>query len=583
MENSEIEKILREIGEYLEMQGESFFKIRAYEKAADVIGSLSEKISDTYKKGGKESLEKISGIGVSIAEKIEELIKTGHLKYYEQLKKEIPVNLSELSQIQGLGSKSIYKLYKELGITNLKELEEAVKKGKIRNLEGFGEKSEINISKGLEFIKKSGSRFILGEVMPLIKKIEHRLKKIKEVEDIVIAGSVRRKKETIGDVDILVTSDNPKSIMDFFTSMPEVGIVYAHGDTKSAIKLKNGLDVDLRVVPKESYGAALNYFTGSKEHNIALRQIAVKKGYKLNEYGLFSAKGGGKKMMIGKTEQELYKALGLDYIEPELREMTGEVEAAERGKLPQLIQYGDLKGDLQVQSDWSDGADSIEDMAQAAIEAGLEYMVITDHTHRLAMAHGLDSERILKQMKEIDELNSKLKIRNSKFRILKGSECDILKDGSMDLPNEILAQLDVVGGSIHSYFNLSKEEQTKRLQKAMSNPHVDIIFHPTGRRINKRPAYELDMEAIIKTAKETKTILEIDAFPDRLDLKDDHIRQCVKGGVKLSIDSDSHSASHFSVLEYGIAQARRGWAEKKDIINTWPLEKMLSMLKNGGK
>ncbi|MEK9183884.1 MAG: PHP domain-containing protein, partial [Patescibacteria group bacterium] len=393
---------------------------------------------------------------------------------------------------------------------------------------------------------------------------------------VVVAGSVRRWKETIGDIDILATSDNPKLVMDYFVKMPDVAEVVAQGATKSAIRLKNGLDIDLRVVPEKSYGAALNYFTGSKEHNIALRQIAMDKGCKLNEYGLFK----GEKMIAGKTEQDLYKALGLDYIEPELREMTGEIEAAQKGGLPQLIQYEDLKGDLQIQSNWSDGADSIEDMAQAAINVGLEYMVITDHTKRLAMANGLDSERILKQIKEIDELNLKF---GSKFRILKGSECDILKDGSMDLPDEILAQLDVVGGSIHSYFNLSKEEQTKRMQKAMNNPNVDIIFHPTGRRINKRPAYELDMEAIIKTAKETRTILEIDAFPDRLDLKDDHIRQCVNEGVRLSIDSDSHSVSHFSVLEYGIAQARRGWAEKKDIINAWPLEKMLSMLKNGGK
>lgn len=577
MNNGAIGRILREIGEYLEMQGESVFKIKAYEKAADVISSLTEELSDIYKKGGRELIEKVPGVGVSIAEKIEELLKTGSLKYYEQLKKEISVDLSELSQIEGLGPKSIYKLYKKLGVSNLSDLEKALKEGKIRNLEGFGEKSEAKISKGLEFVKKSGGRFILGAISLFAQTIENRLKKIKGVDDLVIAGSVRRRKETIGDVDILITSKNPKPVMDFFVSMSEVAIVHAHGDTKSAIKLKNGLDVDLRVVPKESYGAALNYFTGSKEHNIALRQIAIDKGYKLNEYGLFK----GEKMIAGKTEEELYEVLGLKYIEPELREMTGEIEAAKEGRLPQLIGYEDLKGDLQIQSDWSDGADSIEDMALAAIKAGLEYMVITDHTKRLAMAHGLDRKRILQQIEEINGVNLKFKNQNIKFTILKGTECDILKDGSMDLPDDVLEKLDVVGGSIHSYFNLFKEEQTKRLQKAMNNPHVDIIFHPTGRRINKRPAYELDMDVVIRTAKETGTILEIDAFPDRLDLKDDYIKKCVQEGVKLSIDSDGHSTSHFSVLEYGIAQARRGWAEKKDIINAWPLEKMLSMLKHG--
>jgi len=351
--------------------------------------------------------------------------------------------------------------------------------------------------------------------------------------------------------------------------------VFAHGETKSAIKLKNGMDVDLRVVPENSYGAALNYFTGSKDHNVALREIAIKKGYKLNEYGLFK----GKKQIAGLTEEEIYKTLGMDYIEPEMREMVGEIGLAQKHKLPKLLDYGDIKGDLQVQTNWTDGSNSIEEMAMAAIAKGLEYIVITDHTKRLAMTGGLDKKRILKQMVTIDELNHKFRVRGSKFKVLKGTECDILKDGSLDLPDKVLEKLDVVGVSVHSLFNLSRQEQTERIKRAMNNPNVDIVFHPTGRLIQRRAAYEVDMEEIVKTAKKTGIILEIDASPERLDLRDQHIRMCVEAGVKMSIDSDAHSINHFDFLEYGVAQARRGWATREDIINAWSVEKMLSFLK----
>ncbi len=573
--NNEIAKILKEIGEYLEMEDVPF-KPRAYEKAAGIIEGLDEELTDIYQRGGLEALKKISGIGSSIAEKIEELILTGRLKYYEELKKKIPVDLATLTQVEGLGPKKIKHLYQKLGIKNLEDLEKAAKEGKIRNLEGFGLKSEENILKGIDFLKKSGSRFILGFVMAYLREIENRLKNLKEVEKIVIAGSVRRRKETIGDVDILIVSKNPKPVMDYFVSMPEVIHVYAHGETKSMVKMKNGLDVDLRVVPREAYGSALNYFTGSKEHNVALRELALKKGYKLNEYGLFK----GEKRIAGATEEEIYQALGLEYIEPEMRENNGEIELALKKQLPKLIDYDELKGDLQVQTNWTDGANSIEEMAKEAIASGLEYIAITDHTKRLAMAHGLDEKRIQAQWREIDELNLKFKKKNIKFKILKGTECDILKDGSLDLPDEILSKLDIVGASVHSYFNLPKKEQTERIKRAMDNPHVDIIFHPTGRIINRRQPYEVDIDELIKHAKKTGTVLEIDAYPDRLDLKDEHIRKCVKEGVKLSIDSDAHSVTHFAYLEYGIAQARRGWATKNDIINAWPLEKMLKFLKS---
>ncbi len=605
--NSEIAKILYEISAYLEMDGVAF-KPRAYEKAAEDVESLSEELDDLYRKGGLRALENIPGIGASIGEKIEELIKTGKLKYYEGLKKKIPVDLPDLLKIEGLGPKKIKSLYEKLKIKNIKDLEKAIAAGKIKKLEGFGEKSEQNILRGLEFLKKSGGRFLLGYIILLVNDIAKRLKSLKEVQRLDVGGSIRRRKETVGDGDILIVSDKPRPVMDYFVNMPEVDHILAHGETKSSVKLKNGLEIDLRVVRPESYGAALAYFTGSKDHNIQMREMAIKKGWKLNEYGLFKKIPNPKSQIPNKsqnpktkgknvrdqglkindsweqisamTEESLYKALGMDYIEPELREMNGEIETALDHKLPKLIRYDDLRGDLQVQTNWTDGSASIEEMARAAIKNGLEYIVITDHTKRLAMTHGLDEKRIQQQWKEIDQVNKKIQKEGTNFVILKGTECDILKDGSLDLPDDILKKLDVVGVSVHSLFNLPEKEQTERIITAMKNPNVDILFHPTGRLIQKREPYSVDMSVIIQMAKETGTVLEIDAFPERLDLKDEYIRMAVKAGVKLSIDSDAHDPSHFPVLQYGIAQARRGWAEKKDIINAWPLNKMKKMLKD---
>ncbi len=579
--------MLREIGEYLAMQNVPF-KPRAYEKAALLIGGLEEEVSEIYKKGGLKALKEIPGVGVSIAEKIEELIRHGRVKYLEGLKKKTPVKLDELARVEGLGPKSIKKLNEKLGIRNLKDLQKAAKAGKIAAIPGFGKKTENNILKNISFAQTSGQRFVLGFVMPQIRWTEAKLAELPAAARVVVAGSARRRKETIGDVDILIVSKKPKPIMDYFTAMPEVMHIIAHGDTKSSIKIKPGINADLRVVSEESYGAALAYFTGSKDHNVKMRQIAIGKGWKLNEYGLWQiasskAQGASKeKKIAGKTEEELYKAFGMAYVEPELRENTGEIEAAMRqfqGKtpgLPKIIGYDDLQGDLQVQTDWTDGSDSIESMAKAAIARGLKYIAITDHTKRLAMTGGLDEKRILKQMAEIDRLNKKFA---GKIKILKGSECDILKDGTMDLPDEILAKLDVVGASVHSYFNLPRKEQTGRIVRAMSNPNVDILFHPTGRVINRRPPYDVDVDELIKVAQKTGTVMEIDAIPDRADLKDEYIRKCVEAGVKMSIDSDAHSPTHFPFLEYGIAQARRGWAARADIINAWPAEKMLDSLK----
>ncbi len=570
MKNSEIARVLYNISIYLEMQGEMVFKVRAYEKAAQTMESLAEDIEQVYRSGGIEALEDIPGVGKSIAEKIEEFLKTGKIRFYEELKKKIPVDIEGLSRIEGVGPKTILTLYKKLKIKNTGDLEKAAKAGKIRKLAHFGEKTEENMLKGIEFAKKSSGRFVLGYALPLVAEMEKRLQSLPYVKKAVVAGSTRRRKETIGDVDILAVSSEPAKVMDYFVGMPEVAKVYGKGGTKSTIKLKNGMDVDLRVLNENSFGSALNYFTGSKDHNIALRRIAIEKGFKLSEYGLFR----GKKQIAGKTEEEVYKTLGLEYIEPELRENTGEIEAARKNSLPKLIGYGDLKGDLQVQTKWTDGANSIEEMALAAKQSGLEYIAITDHTKSLAMTGGLDEAKLAKQGKEIDKLNEKPGIT-----VLKGSEVNIMKDGKLDISDKALAALDIVGIAVHSHFNLPRDAQTARIIKAMENPNVDILFHPTGRVIQKREPYDADIEKIIDAAKSTGTVLEIDAYPDRLDLKDEHIKLAVRAGARLCIDSDAHNQAHFAHLQLGVAQARRGWAGRKDVINAWPLKRMMKMTK----
>jgi len=578
MENKEIAKILSEISVYLEMEGE-MFKPRVYEKAALAIELLDKPLKDIYKTQGLKGIENIEGVGLSIAEKIEELLKTGELKYYKQLKKKYPIDLENLLRIEGLGPKLIKKLYEKLKIKNIADLEKAAQEGKIRKIEGFGEKTEQNILKSIEFLKQSGNRFILGFVWPEIENIISQLSHLKEVKKIIAAGSIRRMKETIGDLDILIISNNPMPVMDYFVSMPNVFQIIAHGETKSAIRLKNGLDVDLRVVAEESFGAALNYFTGSKNHEIHLREIAMKKNYKLNEYGLFKIKNNKEIKIAGKTEKEIYQALGLDYIEPEMREDWGEIELAQNHQLPKLIGYNDLKGDLQIQTNWSDGSNSIEEYIDAALKNNLEYIAITDHTKSLAMTGGCDEKKLLKQIKEIDKINQKLEKEKINFKVLKSAEVNILKDGSLDIDKKVLAQLDFVAAAVHSHFNMTRKEMTERICKAIRNPLVDIIFHPTGRLILKRPPYDLDVDKIINEAKNNNTCLEIDAFPDRLDLKDEHIKKAIEKGVKLSIDSDSHSINHLNYLKFGIAQARRGWVTKNDIINTKPWPEMLKQLK----
>ncbi|MBS7268799.1 MAG: DNA polymerase/3'-5' exonuclease PolX [Candidatus Freyarchaeota archaeon] len=569
--NFEVANILKEIAVFLEMDDVQF-KPRAYEKAARSIEALQEDVEEIYRKGGIKALMEIPGVGKSIAEKIEELIKTGRIKYYEELREKVPVDLESLSGIEGLGPKTIKTLWQELKIRNIEDLEKAALAHKICKLPGFKEKTEQNILKGIEFAKRSKGRFILGFTLPLIRDIENRLKSLPETKRVVVSGSVRRMKETIGDADFLVISDNPKRVMDFFVSMPEVVNIIGKGETKSSVKLKTGMDVDVRVVPEESFGAALQYFTGSKDHNVALRRIAQEKGWKLSEYGLFE----GEKQIAGRTEEEIYKKLGLQWIPPELRENTGEIDAARKNKLPKLVDYQDLRGDLQVHSNWTDGVNTIREMAEEAKKLGLEYIVISDHSKSLAMTGGLDEKMLLKQGEEIDALNEQI----SGIRILKGVELNILKDGSLDISDETLEELDVVSAGIHSQFKQSREEMTRRVLKAIENPNLDILCHPTTREIQKRDPVPLDMDKIIEAAKDNGTILDIDSYPDRLDLKDEYIRKAVEVGAKLGISSDAHSKPHLHYLELGIAQARRGWATAKDIVNTRKVEEFLKMVKS---
>ena len=570
MKNQEIAKIFYEIAEFLKIE-EANFRSYAYQRVADNLETIEKNVEEIYKKGGLKALEQIPGVGKNIAEKIEEYLKTGKIKYCQDLKKKTPVNIEELVRVEGMGSKKIKVLYQKLGIRNLKDLEKAAKAHKITSLFGFGEKTEKNILEGIAFLKRSKGRFLLGEILPQVKEILEKLKTLKEVEQISVAGSVRRMKETIGDVDILVAAKSPSKIMDFFVSLPEVVKIWAKGPTKSSIRMRQGFDVDLRVVQNKSYGSALQYFTGSKEHNIATRRIAISKGLKLNEYGVFQEK----KMIAGWNEAGVYKALGLSWIEPELRENQGEIEAALKRKLPKIIVYNDILGDLHCHSDWDGGTNPIEEMVKAAMKMGYQYLGISDHTKFLRIEQGLNEKQLFQQRKEIDKLNQKFKVQNSKFKVLQGAETNILNDGSIDINNEALKKLDYAIAGIHSSFKMEKEKMTERIIKAIKNPYIKIISHPTGRILKRRDEYQIDFDKILRAAKEYNIVLEINSQPIRLDLNDRNIKRAKEAGVKMIINTDSHHKDQLKYIEFGIAQARRGWAEKEDIINTQPLEKLL--------
>jgi len=573
MKNQEIAKIFAEIAEYLEMEGVPF-KPYAYQKAALTLDTLKEDVGEIYRARGLKGLKAIPGVGESMALKIEEFLTTGKIQYYEEFKKKMPVELDELIRVEGMGPKKAKVLYEKLGIKNLQELEDAARAHRIAPLFGFGDKTEQNILEAIEFLKRSHGRFLLGEVLPLAQEVMERLGKLQEVERIDMAGSLRRMKETIGDVDFLVISHHPGPVMDFFVGLPGVVKVWGHGATKSSVRLKEGLDMDLRVIPPESYGAALQYFTGSKDHNIALRKIAIDKGLKLSEYGLFR----GAARVAGATEEEVYQTLGLALIAPEMREDRGEIEAARAGTLPRIIGPGEVKGDLHVHCNWNGGANSIEEIAQAALGMGYEYVGIADHTKFLKIEHGLDEEQLAARNREIDGLNANLAQQGRKFRVLKGCEANIMADGSIDIADEALAQLDFVIAGVHSLFKMSRDEMTARVVKAMQNPHVDIISHPTGRILKRRDEFEIDFDTILKVAQETGTVLEINSYPERLDLNDVNILRAKKAGVKMVINTDAHNVAQLHLIRFGVAQARRGWAERGEVINTRPVAELLALL-----
>ncbi len=569
--NREIADILYEVADDLEIKGEGLpYKPRAYRRAAQSIETLPEDITKLYE---ENRLTEIPGVGVSIAEKIREIIETGHLKYLEELEKKLPQGLRDLMKIEGLGPKRALKLYEALKIKSIGDLEAAARSGKIRELEEFGEKTEKNILDAIELYRRAHERFLLGFALPIALDAEKRLKGFKQIEKISLAGSIRRRKETVHDIDILAASGKPRDVVDFFTKMPGVKRVLAKGDTKSTVLLANSLRMDIRVVQKESFGSALQYLTGSKEHNIKLRDLALGRNMKLSEYGLFD-KNKGKKI-AGETEEGVYKALGLQYIEPELRENMGEIEAAQKGKLPKLIQYNEIKGDLHVHSNRSEGANTMEEMAATAKSMGYEYTAMTDHTRSLKIARGMTDNKLKEQIKEIDRINQRLE----EFTILKGVEANIDADGKIDVPNNILKDLDIVLASIHSGFKQSKEKITGRILSAMHNDYVNVIAHPTGRLLTRRAGYEIDLPKVFEEASKLGVFMEINAFPDRLDLSDVNCFNARKHGVKFSIGTDAHSKDHLRFMEFGVSMARRGWLEKKDVINTLDLKELRKQLK----
>lgn len=574
MTNQEIANFFYEVAEYLEIQDVPF-KPHAYQRVAMSLESLDREASDIYKDQGLDGLRKIPGVGEGIAKHIEEILKTGKFRDLERMKKKLPVKVDELSAIEGVGPKIIKTLYQKLRVKNLADLERAARAGNIRKLPRFGEKLEAKILKGIKFLRQSKGRFSLGFILPTVRAVEERLRLVSGVQHVTVAGSVRRMQETVGDIDILVTAREPEKVMDAFVKMPEIEHVYGRGPTKTNVRLKMGIDADVRVLPENVYGAGLQYFTGDKQHNIEVRKIAIKKGFKLSEYGLFR----GKKLIAAKTEEEIYARLGMVTPPPEIRTAFGEVEAARTRKLPNLIPYGSIRGDLQVQTNWTDGGVSIEEMVRAAIEAGLEYIAITDHTKSLAMTGGLDERGLGRQGKEIDKINKKFKILDSRFQVLKGAEVNILKDGRLDIADEALGRLDIVSAAVHTNFGMTETQMTERIIRAMKNPHLNILFHPTGRLIGKREPYKLDILKIIKAARQYGVALEANAHPERLDLKDTHIRLTIKYGVKLVVNSDAHAPHHFGFLDLGVAQVRRGWGSKSDVLNTQSVDKLLESLR----
>ncbi len=571
MDNAALARVFRDLAAYLEMD-EVPFKPRAYEKAAQAIESQDRPLADVYRERGQKGLRAVPGVGASMAQKIEELLTTGHCALHDEYCRKVPADIAGLTALESVGPKAVKVLYEALGVRTVDDLAAAARAGKVRGLAHFGERSEQNILRALSAAAAGAGRHLLASVLPVVDDLARHLAAVPGARRLVVAGSIRRRRETIGDADLLAVARAPAAVTEAFVTLPEVDRVLGQGPTRSSVRLRTGFQVDLRVVPAESFGAALLYFTGSKAHNVALRQLAMAKGLKLNEYGLFR----GSHRVAGRSEEEVYAALGLACIPPELREDQGEIAAALEGRLPRLIEHGALRGDLQTQTDWTDGADSIEAMALAARDLGMEYLAITDHTVSLAMTGGADAQKLRRQLREIRRIDQRL----DGIRVLAGAEVNINRDGTLDIDDDTLAMLDVVGVAVHSHFHLPRVEQTARIVRAMRNPHADILFHPTGRMLQRREPYDVDLDAIIAAALETGTVLELDAYPERLDLRDEHLRRAVTAGVPLVIDSDAHSVAHLAYGErFGIDQARRGWVTVADVLNTRPVERFLAGLK----
>lgn len=565
--NSEIADIFNKIADSLNILGENVFKIRAYQKASKNILELSNDLEECK---SKEELQDIPGIGNDLADKIIEFLETGRIEYFEELKEKVPLSLVELLKIQGVGPKFLSVLFNQFDVKDINSFEKALNNKNLLEVKGIGKKKIDEIKKGIDLFKKSKDRINLYTAYQTAKALISEINKIKGTQNTQIAGSLRRWKETIGDIDIITSADNTKSVVETFTKLPIAKEILANGETKGSIIVKDGIQVDLRVVKPDEYGAAIQYFSGSQLHNVRVRTIASKMGYKINEYGLYD----GEKKIEGKYEENIYKKLGLDFIPPELREDRGEIEAAKESKLPKLVELKNIKGDLHTHSTWSDGKFSIEEMALAAKNLGYEYIAITDHSISSRIANGLDEERLFKKKDELKKIDGKIE----EIKILMGSEVDIKIDGSLDYSNDVLKELDFVVASVHSGFKMETEEMTERIIMAVKNPYVHAIGHPTGRLIGERKPYNVDIDKLIEAAKKYKKALEINSSPKRLDLKDLHARKAIEKGVKIIISTDSHSIDHLSFMRFGVGTARRGWVEKNDVINTYSLKKLMKWL-----
>ncbi|MDW8135280.1 MAG: DNA polymerase/3'-5' exonuclease PolX [Thermodesulfobacterium sp.] len=568
MKNKEVAEVFYKVASLLEIKGENPYRIRAYQKAAQTIEALTKDIEELAKKG---QIEKLPGIGKDLAGKIQEILKTGTLSLYEELKKEIPPVLLTFLEIPSLGPKKVKVLYEKLGITSLEELEKACLEHKVAKLPGFGWKTEENIIKGIKLFKEKLGRRPLGEVLPLAEEIIRVLKKEGVVEKIAVAGSIRRRKETVKDIDLLITSSNPEEVMKKITELPWVEEVIALGETKTSVRLKTGIQMDVRVVESDSWGAALAYFTGSKAHNIRVRELALERGLKINEYGVFR----GETKIAGKTEEEVYASIGLPFIPPEIREDWGEIEAALQGKLPELVSYEDIKGDGHVHSKYSDGTASLEEILLKAEKMGLSWVAVCDHSQGLKVAGGVPIEELFKKKRQIEELNK----RSSKVKLIFGTEVDILSDGTLDYPDEVLKEIDLVIAAIHTGFQQDEKQITYRIISALKHPLVHALSHPTGRVIGEREPYALNLQEVLEVASQYGKALEINAYYKRLDLNDINTRAAKEQGIPLLIGTDAHFIDQMEYLPLGVAVARRAWCEKKDLLNTLTYEEFLNWLK----